>query len=243
MSLLPAEQHWCQQWRISKALCLLLWIDSCNWWLWIWSSEVCGVQPSLKWEQYFYIACGMFNILRGVTFWHWLLNLKQHCIIPQDCITMSWLDIPPSQDNAQSEDGFSTGIAKCKLGSIQPGCSAWIIVTCQLVCLYSCELPQWNYNSSLPLVVTTTQTLFGGKRSWQGLWAVLAVAQDKEQKYWAIPWNKLRGCEHSSTFYLSACGRQSLFEWDLKPLLLADEKAVTSSTTWHHATQDWKGNS
>lgn len=72
---------------------------------------------------------------------------------------------------------------KCKLASVQLGCSALIIVTCQRVFLYSCELPQWNYNYSLPLVVTTTQTLFGGKRSWQGLRAALAGAPDKEQKY------------------------------------------------------------
>lgn len=45
---------------------------------------------------------------------------------------------------------------------------------------YSYELPQWNYNSSLPLVIITTQILFGGKRSWQTVISVLAVAQDKK---------------------------------------------------------------
>lgn len=48
---------------------------------------------------------------------------------------------------------------------------------------YSYELPQWNCNSSLPLVISTTQILFGGKRSWQRVISVLAVAQDKKQKY------------------------------------------------------------
>lgn len=115
MSLLPAEQHWCQQWRIRLFAC---------YWRPILVTDVYAFDPQRSvgfrhpWNKNsaFCIACGMFNILWGVTLWRWVLNLKQHCIIHQDCITMSWLDISSVQDNAQPEDGFSTAIAKVLAG-------------------------------------------------------------------------------------------------------------------------------
>lgn len=75
-----------------------------------------GFNPPWSESSIFCVACGMLSILWGVTLWLWVLNLKQHCIIYHDCITTSWLDIPTSQDNAQPEDGFRTGIAKVQAG-------------------------------------------------------------------------------------------------------------------------------